>query len=81
MKIKIDAGYRSIDISKGVSKKEGGGLELKEVPYVKADIDIDIEFVKYFNHQWGDNNSNFHKALESALMHICSQIARGAQVF
>jgi hypothetical protein len=75
MKIKIDAGYSTIAVG------SGDGLKDKGVPYVKADIDIDIEFVKYFDHQWGDSNSNFHEALENALMHICSQIARGAQVF
>jgi hypothetical protein len=75
MKLKIDAGYRSVDVS------QGEGLSYKDTPYVKADIDIDIEFVKYFDDRMGEANSQFHKALCNALMHICSQIARGSQVF
>ena len=72
MKIKIKAGYRSIEYAD--SNK-------KETPYVEADIDIDVEFLKYINSRFGEGNTELYDTLCNALMHICSQVSKGVQVF
>jgi hypothetical protein len=79
MKIKIDAGYRSVETSEGA----GNMLQVKNqaLPYVKADIDIDVDFLKYINSRFGESNTAEYDALMSALKHTFSQIARGVQVF
>jgi len=79
MKLKIDAGYRSVEVSEGHSTT----LQVKynALPYVKADIDIDVDFLRYINSRFGESNTSEYDALMSALMHSFSEIAKGVQVF
>jgi hypothetical protein len=76
MKIKIDAGYRSVECG-----FYDGQLEYKEKPYVKADVDIDVEFLKYINSRFGEGNTELYDTLCDTLRDICLQITKGARVF
>jgi hypothetical protein len=74
MKIKIDAGCRSVEVS-------GVEVQYCALPYVKADVEIDVDFLKYINSRFGESNTGEYNALMSALRHIFSEIAKGVQVY
>ena len=62
MKIKIDAGYRSVDVS------ESDQMKYNALPYVEAEIEFGVDMVKYFNDQhYDDHTSPMFDALEEAL--------------
>ena len=72
MKIKIDAGYRSIE------EKDG---QCSSKPYIQADIEIELELLRYFRDQAYETNNQVYDALCSALMRTFSEIAKGVQVY
>jgi len=78
MKIKIDAGYKSVEVSDGDPVLD---RKYNALPYVKADIDIDVDFLRYINSRFGESNTAEYDALMSALRHTFSSIAKGVQVY
>ena len=76
MKIKIDAGYRSIEEKDGQCSSNP-----YQWPYIKADIEIELELLRYINNEYGEDNSPLYDALCSALMRTFSEIAKGVQVY